>query len=122
MIIRNWNESTSDGAESVLGPTGAIKSLVIDSSNLKTFSLTYGLTRRMNISLHSLESLVIVNTNISNIKICDIGKVVKKDENDVINCDYLSSLKSLDLRGNKLTSLSEFHLNGLKELYLSGKI
>ena len=76
----------------------------------------------MNISLHSLESLVIVNTNISNIKICDIGKVVKKDENDVINCDYLSSLKSLDLRGNKLTSLSEFHLNGLKELYLSGKI
>ena len=122
MIIRNWNEATSDGAESVLGPTGAIKSLVIDSSNLKTFSLTYGLTRRMNISLHSLESLVIVNTNISNIKICDIGKVVKKDENDVINCDYLSSLKSLDLRGNKLTSLSEFHLNGLKELYLSGKI
>ena len=81
----------------------------------------------MNISLHSLESLVIVNTNISTIKICEVGKEVvgldkDKDENDVINCDYLSNLKSLDLRGNKLTSLSEFHLNGLKELYLSGKI
>jgi len=112
------NCSDLTDAESI---SGVVKSLVIESSNLKTFSLTYGLTRRMNISIHSLESLVIVNTNISTIDICD-SQVAKhqKEGSDVISCEELSSLKSLDLRGNRLTSLSEFRIPALKELYLSG--
>ena len=55
---------------------------------------------------------------------CIWYKVAKhqKEDSDVISCEELSSLKSLDLRGNRLTSLAEFRIPALKELYLSGNI
>ena len=53
---------------------------------------------------------------------CIWYKVAKhqKEDSDVISCEELSSLKSLDLRRNRLTSLAEFRIPALKELYLSG--
>ena len=99
-----------------------VKSLIIvDSLNITSFSLTYGLIKRMNFSLHNLENLVIANNSFSTINICDINadKQQKFDFN-LIGCDELNKLKMLDLRNNKLTSMSEFQLTGLEELYLSG--
>ena len=99
-----------------------VKSLIIvDSLNITSFSLTYSFIQRINFPLHNLENLVITNNSFSTINICDMNadKQQKFDFN-LIGCDELNKLKILDLRSNKLTSLSEFQLIGLEELYLSG--
>ena len=83
--------------------------------------MTYGLTRRLNIG--QLESLRIANSSLENIEVCNTRKTHQhKHDNELITCDDLKYLHTLDLRNNNLTGLSEFKLTALLHLYLSGKL
>ena len=108
-----------------------INSLVIENANLTSLNLTTSLFSRIGLNnsrhISRLKKLQIVNTTLEHINICS----PKEEEDgggqnngghhwDLIDCQSLSGLNSLDLRDNNLTRLEEFKLVGLVELYLSG--
>ena len=109
-----------------------INSLVIENANLTSLNLTTSLFSRIGLNnssrshISSLKKLQIVNTTLEHINICSPTKEEEDGENtngghhDLIDCQFLSGLNSLDLRDNNLKRLEEFKLDGLVELYLSG--
>ena len=107
-----------------------INSLVIENANLTSLNLTTSLFSRIGLNnsrhISRLKKLQIVNTTLEHINICSPTKGGEDGENtngghhDLIDCQFLSGLNSLDLRDNNLTRLEEFKLPKLVELYLSG--
>ena len=108
-----------------------INSLVIENANLTSLNLTTSLFSRIGLNnsrhISRLKKLQIVNTTLEHINICSPkGEEDGGEQNngghhwDLIDCQSLSGLNSLDLRDNNLTRLEEFKLVGLVELYLSG--
>ena len=108
-----------------------INSLVIKNANLTSLNLTTSLFSRIGLNnsrhISRLKKLQIVNTTLEHINICSPkgeedggGQNNGGHHQDLIDCQSLSGLNSLDLRDNNLTRLEEFKLVGLVELYLSG--
>lgn len=96
--------------------SGVATSLVIESSPLHHLELTSNLFKRLGLDLANLRMIRIVNTTLQSINICQ----KEEGEDNLIACSSLSSLRLLDLRDNQLSSLTEFSLDGLEEIYLSG--
>ena len=69
-----------------------------------------------------LAHLSIANTTITSIDLCSVEDAVGPRDDPVIACEALDGLKTLDVRHNMLTTMSEFNLTNLQELYLAGNL
>ena len=96
-------------------------SLVIKNANISVLDMTYGFFSKIGLEndlVSRLEKLRIVNTTLQHINICSLEK---NEDQDLIKCESLSGLRSLDLRDNQLTGLREFRLESLVDLNLAGQ-
>ena len=100
-----------------------VTSLAIQSLSLSHLALTYGFISRLGIDPKTLKRLQITQgprdlnqIALESVNICSNHQ----DSNSILKCQDLVGLKVLDLRHNSLTTLEEFQLPSLQELYLSG--
>ena len=103
--------------------SGSVTSLAIQSLRLSHLALTYGFISRLGIDPKTLKRLQITQgprdlnqIALESVNICSNHQ----DSNSILKCQDLVGLKVLDLRHNSLTTLDEFQLPSLQELYLSG--
>ena len=100
-----------------------VTSLAIQSLSLSHLALTYGFISRLGIDPKTLKRLQITQgprdlnqIALESVNICSNHQ----DSDSTLKCQDLVGLKVLDLRHNSLTTLDEFQLPSLQELYLSG--
>ena len=87
---------------------------------MSSFSLTNSLMKRLKLNRGSLEEIRVINgSSLETINICDLN-IDFGHPDPLIECSKLAQLRVLDLSRNQLKNLSEFHLPGLKELYIAG--
>ena len=97
-----------------------VNELIITQSHLRSLTLTHGLVRNLGIDPSALKRLQITQgSSLQEVNICSLNQVGLHDAS-ILQCQNLTNLNLLDLRNNRLTTLEEFHLPALKQLYLSG--
>ena len=77
----------------------------------------------LGVDLAELEEVAVHDTSASRVELCSSGDgSSSSSEEHQISCSKLARLKTIDLRGNKLTSLGDLRqLPAIQELRISGE-